>query len=461
MIYKNILYRFRQDLRTEDNTWLRHAVHDGQQVWPIFIYDPSILDTFPKPDQRLVFVVAALEQLEKELATKWLGLDVYFWSPQELIPKITKERACEAIYLNASYGEKNLTRDATIRQRAKTENIVFRGRDDYLLVEPDRVPARKVFTPFFKLRQQVEKRQSLWVLPAVSNIISVKSRQVASSHTSNTSSRHPTSISYIKSYLRDHGYLPKNDKYLELRPVDGRKKRGETFDRDAYEETRNFPAQDGSTKLSPYVRFWLVSPRQIYRLLAQRKSNGAACIISELAWREFWYHIAYHFPYARQLEFQEKRRGLAWENNTEHFDARKEGKTWYPIVDAWMRQLLQEWWMHNRVRMIVASFLTKDLRIDRRRGERHFANYLLDYDAQVNAWNRQRSASVWADPKPLRIFSPLLQSKRFDPDAIYIKRYCPELVWSSLTAIHDATCGTPIVQHAVAARLAKTMYLGK
>ncbi|USN56103.1 MAG: FAD-binding domain-containing protein [Candidatus Peribacteria bacterium] len=149
--------------------------------------------------------------------------------------------------------------------------------------------------------------------------------------------------------------------------------------------------------------------------------------ISELAWREFWQHIAHHFPFARYLEFQEKRRDLQWVNNPERFDHRKNGTTGYPIVDAGMRQLKATNRMHNRVRMIVASFLTKDLLIDRRRGEQHFADYLIDYDQNVNIGNRQRAASVGADPKPLRIFSPIRQSQRFDPQAEYILKRCPEL----------------------------------
>lgn len=174
----------------------------------------------------------------------------------------------------------------------------------------------------------------------------------------------------------------------------------------------------------------------------------------------------FHFPETRLVEFLEKRRKLAWDNNEKYFKARQDGKTGYPIVDAGMRQLKEENWMHNRVRMIVASFLTKDLLIDRRRGEKHFANYLLDYDENVNIGNRQRTASVGADPKPLRIFSPIRQSERFDPDCIYIKKRLPELKDFSPKEIHnplehDLKYAKPIVDHYERSKKAKEIYAKK
>lgn len=197
-----------------------------------------------------------------------------------------------------------------------------------------------------------------------------------------------------------------------------------------------------------------------------QEKNWADIIVSELAWREFWQHVSYWFPettFEKWLEFQGKRKYVQRENNEERFERWKNGTTWYPIVDAWMRQLKEENWMHNRVRMIVASFLTKDLLIDRRWGEKHFADYLIDYDRNVNVGNRQRSASVWADPKPLRIFNPILQSKRFDPLCEYIYKRVPEVKGQPIPAIHDPIkyvldYHTPVVDHYVRSKIAKTRY---
>lgn len=195
-------------------------------------------------------------------------------------------------------------------------------------------------------------------------------------------------------------------------------------------------------------------------------SKGEETLLSELAWREFRQHIPHHFPESRIMEFQEKKRNILRDNNKELFKARCEGRTGYPMVDAGMRQLVTEKRMHNRVRMVVASFLTKDLLIDRRRGEEFFAQHLLDYDANVNIGNRQRSASVWADPKPMRIFSPMLQSQRFDPECKYIKKHIPELENIHPDKIHDplkydlSAYGyvRPIIDHYEWSKKAKEMY---
>lgn len=242
------------------------------------------------------------------------------------------------------------------------------------------------------------------------------------------------------------------------RSIDWYKKAWSDYEFGQYEQTRNIPGIDGTSKLSPYIRFGLISIRELYRKV---QNNLSYC--NELARREFWQHITYYNPQVWFQEFQEQRRGIKWQNNELLFQKRCDGATGYPIVDAAMRQLKQENRMHGRARMIVASFLTKDLLIDWRWWEKHFANYLLDYDANVNIGNWQRSASVWADPKPLRIFNPILQSQRFDPEARYILKYIPELAGQELVAIHDPLkyklyYNEPIVDHYINSKLAKEIY---
>jgi deoxyribodipyrimidine photo-lyase len=211
------------------------------------------------------------------------------------------------------------------------------------------------------------------------------------------------------------------------------RKRLADFPFEIYDDTRNFPAIDGSTRLSPYIRFGVFSIREVYHAVKQRSST----IVSELAWREFWYHIAHHFPTIYELEFQEKRRGIAWENDPYLISKIEQAETGYPLVDAALRQLYETNWMHNRLRMVVASFITKNCLIDWRWGEKLFKRYLIDYDEAVNYGNWQWSASVGPDPKPLRIFNPLLQSEKFDYEAKFIKKYIPELRDISAERIHS------------------------
>jgi len=196
-----------------------------------------------------------------------------------------------------------------------------------------------------------------------------------------------------------------------------------------YRNNRDIPSVDGTSKLSPYLRYGLISPKKCFAMCYEHKKNkGVNAWLSELIWREFYATTLYHFPEIQNHEFIEKYRKMKWSYDKEKLKAWRNGETGYPIVDAGMRQLKQTGWMHNRVRMIVASFLTKNLFIDWREGEKHFANYLIDYEPASNVGGWQWSASVGIDPQPyFRIFNPYLQSKKFDKNGEYIKRYVPEL----------------------------------
>lgn len=446
------LFRFRQDLRLSDNTGLIQAIKDSEQIVPVFVFDTDILSKFPEHDDRLAFLIEAVQDLEKQLHVVWYNLIITVGKSSELIPQIIQEYACKALYHNKSYGFGSLSRDKQMEQRCNQNQVTYRSFADFLLVEPEAVDVRKVFTPFYKLRQKIEKK--------------TVDTTVIHSHMNNQTKANDRDqiISHLSPGTNTH------------RPIDGWKKRLE-LNLQSYDTTRNELPNDGTTKLAPYIRFGLVSIRQVYRhyqALSQTSKSQLnnsdteitdwhSVIISELARREFWHHISYHFPESRLVSFQEKRRHIARENKEMEFAARCEGRTGYPIVDAAMKQLVQEKWMHNRARMIVASFLTKDCLIDRTWWEAFFAKHLLDYDSNVNIGNRQRAASVWADPKPLRIFSPILQAQRFDPQATYIKKYLPELADIDAYRLHDPLTyripyHTPIVDHAFAQRRARERY---
>lgn len=431
--FKNILFWFRQDLRVFDNVWLWNAIEDWENVLPVFIFDEKILDRFPQNDKRLWFLKDALIRLDSQLQEKWSRLYSAVGDPQKLLPQIVKENNIDAVYTNRSYWPYWTTRDTNIKKSINAEFCQF---EDFFLVKPENVPVRKVFTPFYKQWKNVFEFS--WILNIDKKISTMS-----------------TSLSTVVDYLDKFDF----ENLWDVHEWDNILK---NFDFCNYENTRNYPFQDWTSKLSPYVRFGLVSIRQVYDAI-QKSNCDNDVFLSEIAWREFWNHIAINFPWTENLEFLEKRRWLDWLNEEKLFEAWKEWQTGYPLVDAGMRQLKQESWIHNRVRMVVASFLTKDLLIDRRWWERHFENYLLDYDRNVNIWNWQWASSVWADPKPMRIFNPMLQSQRFDPECKYIKKYIPELENYHPWQIHNPlrynlSYAKPVVDHFERSKIAKNIY---
>ncbi len=456
-MHKRWLHIFRQDLRTIDNTALSKACRECKEVIPLFVLDTEVFSRFPTHDPRQWFQREALQFLESDIQKIWWQLYVVYGQASKVIPKILETQEIDAIYINRSYGHGSVTRDKAIQNFCESKDIIYHQCTDYLMLEIDVVPTRKVFTPFFKKRLPI-----------------VQQKYQAGEYTSDTPSKITTPKIDLPT-LSDHEDQIKCHSHPAWKIWWIRKHLDELSLTD-YDTTRNLPADtSGTTKLSPYLTFGILSPREVFGQFVKKMStqdsfpkekNRADVIVSELAWREFWQHISYRFPattYGDYQAFQDKRKWIVRENNKERYERRKNGTTWYPIVDAGMRQLKAENRMHNRVRMIVASFLTKDLLIDWRRGEKHFADLLIDYDRNVNIGNRQRSASVWADPKPLRIFNPILQSGRYDPLAEYILRRVPELAWQPIPAIHDPIkyvldYHTPVVDHYEWSKIARVRY---
>ncbi|MGB7293864.1 MAG: deoxyribodipyrimidine photo-lyase [Thermodesulfobacteriota bacterium] len=436
-MHRRTIFWFRRDLRVKDNTGLYHAVRESPEVIPIVIFDENILENLPDRNLRLGFIIEATKQLKTDLLKLGSDLLVLKGKPSDLIPKIAYRNKVDAVYVNKAYSVYGRRRDNELKEILEGDNIEFSEFEDTLLVEPERIPQRKVFTPFYKLWSKTEKRPQL------------------------------LEIRRINSPKLDEQPFEKVIKRLSFStsskwPINFPEERLNKFDFSNYMNTRNYPYINGTSRLSPYIRFGIVSIRQIYSRV-RSETPKTETYISELAWREFWYHIMHYFPETIDLEFQEKRRNIKWISNDEWYEAWKEGRTGYPIVDAGMRQLKEEGWIHNRVRMIVASFLTKDLLIDWRMGDRHFFDYLIDYDEAVDIGNWQWVASVGADPKPLRIFNPILQSKWYDPDCKYIKKYVSELKDIDPGKIHDPlkydlSYHAPIVNHYEMSSLAKEKY---
>ena len=405
-MYKKTIFWFRQDLRTFDNIWLYNAVLESENIIPIFIIDKNIQEKFWKNDKRFSFIYELLRDLKKELQQKESDLFEFEDRPEKIIPELIEKYNIDSIFTNTSYSKYWTKRDQTIKKYCKENNVAFKSFTDYLILPPDKIEYRKVFTPFYKKWR-----------PVVDSL-NLELKTIKSIHTDFSCD---TSIDIPES---------KHD-YFDL---DGAKDSLANFNFEKYEDKKDFPAEKyGTSKLSPFLRFWKISPRWLFK----RVENVNETFVKELAWREFWHHVRYNFPEFEHLEFQEKRRHISRMNDENDFKKYCEAKTWYPIVDAALKQLTQTNFMNGRVRMVTASFLTKNLLIDWKKWEEFFSQHLLDYDETINIWNWQWSASVGPDPKPLRVFNPILQSQKFDSKAQYIKKYIPELEKFPAEEIHD------------------------
>lgn len=439
MIHGRTIFWFKRDLRTDDNTGLINAVRDSREVIPLYVLEDSVLGKYNEGSKRLGFFADALANLEAELRRLGSYLLVLRGKAEEIIPALINSQRVEAVYTNRAYGFSGVKRDLGVEHQCRLHGTVFRKYDDTFLVPPQELDPRKVFNLFFGVWQGKTK------LPAADAPSKINSP--------------PMPAGPAENMTRDLGGA--ENRYW---PIEFGARRLRDFNFGDYGVTRDFPYLDGTSRLSPYLRFGVISVRRVYEAATSSVPDPNP-YVSELAWREFWYHIMHNFPETRSLEFQEKRRNIKWINSEKWYDAWREGRTGYPIVDAGMRQLKEEGWMHNRVRMIVASFLTKDLITDWRWGDRHFFEHLVDYDETVDVGNWQWSASCGADPKPFRIFNPILQSENYDPECLYIKKYIPDLAAVEPQKIHNPLTyklpyPRPIVNHYEMRNLAHEAYSG-
>ncbi len=413
----------KRDLRLEDNR-VFEEVKNYKEVIPVFIFDEEILSDLKAYDERFEFIAECIENI---------GVKVYTFkgNTSEIFERILDEVKPDVVVTQKAYTWSGQRRVEGIKKLCDVRNIKFLEILDGFLVNPEVLPPKKVYTSFY----------NEWI----------KSLDLRKAHID--------SINVPKLNLKGFELKDIKHKASIFSPTKC-KERLKNFDFKNYEHTRNYPFLDGTSKLSPCIRFGLLSIREIYE-----KSKESETFVKELAWREFWYHIKLNFPWTKEKEFQEKRQHIKWENNQEFIEAFLNGKTGYPIVDAGIRQLKQEKWIHNRVRMILGSFLTKDLLIDWRIGEEFFKHHLIDYDEVVNIGNWQWVASVGADPRPLRIFNPIMQSMRFDPNCQYIKKYLPELKDVPCNQLHDPINNKlpyykPIVNHYERLEYIKLKYRG-
>ncbi len=404
MKFERGLFWFRRDLRLNDNHGLFQALQSCKEVVPVFIYDTTILDDLENPeDARINFISEHIHQINNELKKHNSSLVVLHGDPLEVLPEFLQKEAIEAVFTNHDYEPSANKRDEAIASFCKKQDITFNTFKDQVVFEKDEVmkddgDPYTVFTPYSKKWKTTLNAKGLPSFPSENHLDQMAKLEF----------RQPPTLESIGFKEKDYNF-PSDSVSNKLIQH--------------YKETRDFPAQNGTSRLSVHLRFGTISIRELFR---QALKQGET-YVNELIWREFYMMILHHFPYVVDGPFKKKYATIKWQNDEEAFERWKIGNTGIPIVDAGMRELTQSGYMHNRVRMIVASFLCKNLLIDWRWGEAYFAEKLLDFELSSNNGGWQWVAGCGCDGAPyFRIFNPITQAKKFDPDNEYIKKWVPE-----------------------------------
>ena len=424
---KNILFWFRRDLRLYDNAGLYHALENGRAVHCVFVFDRDILDALPsKADRRVEFIWESVQELGQLLRQHGGALTVVYGRAVDEIPRLAATLAVDAVFTNEDYEPAAIARDQHVASSLRQAGIVFQAFKDTVVFEKDEVLTLagkpfSVFTPYKNawLKKLTDANLQAYPVEACLSRLAPPTKLQGSAAV-------PT--------LQEMGFSTTNIKSLVACGVSGAAKLRDDFAARMadYKDTRDFPSVKGVSYLSVHNRFGTISIRELaraaYAETKKRKNIGAETWLAELIWRDFYFQILWHSPHAATRAYKPEYDALKWENDQTLFAAWCEARTGYPIIDAAMRQINETGYMHNRLRMIVASFLTKDLLIDWRWGEKYFADHLNDFDLSANNGGWQWAASTGCDAQPyFRIFNPITQSERFDPQGKFIRKYLPEL----------------------------------
>jgi len=449
---------FRRDLRVHDHAALHQALKAHERVFCVFVFDTTILDRLPRRDRRVEFILRAVEEVAAALREMGGALIVRHGDPLAEVPRLAAALGVSAVYANRDYAPAAIARDAEVKRRiASAEFLDFK---DQVIFERGEVMTQggtpfSVFTPYKNawLKKLDPADLQAWpVADYAAHLAPPRSaeslptlRDIGFEKTDLAELGLPTGMSGAQALFRD--FIERIDDYAA---------------------TRDFPAIAGTSGLSPHLRFGTISIRQLAAHAHAQAGRGAQTWLSELIWRDFYHAILWHHPRVATQCFKPAFDALRWDTAPELFDAWCAGRTGYPLVDAAMRQLTATGWMHNRLRMVTASFLTKDLGLDWRQGEAWFAEKLLDFDLAANNGGWQWAASTGCDAQPwFRIFNPVTQSEKFDAEGRFIRHYVPELTnvpqkfihapWR-MSATAQAACGVrigrdyppPVVDHAAA-----------
>jgi deoxyribodipyrimidine photo-lyase len=451
--YQSALFWFRRDLRAFDNAGLNAALTHAKEVHCVFVFDREILDALTdKSDRRVEFIWESVVELKQALEAMGGTLQVLYDVARDAIPKLAKSLKVDAVFTNHDYEPHAVARDAHVRDALKKLGIDFETRKDHVVFEKDEVLTQggkffSVFTPYKNAWLKRVDAQSL-------HSFSIDDNKEPLFQALGAGRGEGVVVKEIPS-LEAMGFQSTNLKELKFPTgASGGEKLFTNFEErmDRYDDTRNFPAVKGPSYLSTHLRFGTVSIRGLARAAYTRwreGSRGAEVWLSELIWRDFYAHILHHNPRVVGASFKPEYDAIRWNPSKELFAAWCEGRTGYPLVDAAMRQLNQTGYMHNRLRMVAASFLVKDLLIDWRWGEKYFAEKLNDFDLSANNGGWQWAASTGCDAQPyFRIFNPTSQSEKFDADGAFIRKYVPEVAKLSNKDIHAPWLTSPIEQRA-------------
>lgn len=450
--YKRGAFIFRRDLRIADNTGFLAACAECEEVIPCFIFDERQLkkNTYFS-ENAFQFLVESIEDLERQFHEAGGHAYMFYGKPERILERLIVKEEVEAVFVNRDYTPFSRVRDAALHEVCTRRNIPFLSYSDSLLHEPEEVFTGEKKHPYTQFSAFLRRARALPVRKPV---------------TMRPHLHFDKDIRFAKPGIQRKLLKHENPHLF----VNGGRSQGEVRLRDLkkfkqYATTRNFPALNATTGLSAPIKFGTLSIREVYWAVANSLGKNHA-LIDELYWRDFFTHIAFHFPHIFGNAFRSEYNDIPWKKNMLHFRAWCTGTTGFPIVDAGIRQLNTTGFMHNRIRMITASFLVKDLHIDWRWGEKYFASKLVDYDPSVNNGNWQWVASTGCDAQPFfRVFNPWLQQKKFDADCEYIRQWIPELRSISAPDIHnpDRTQSlgmypSPMILHAEEAVKAVEMY---
>ena len=452
---------FRRDLRADDHAALHHALRQSKQVFCVFVFDSVILDSLPRDDRRVAFIHGSLIDLNQQLQSLSghtdSGLIVLQGDPQQCIQELTQTLSVQAVFTHHDDEPYALARDATVRGTLADKGIAFHSYKDHVVFERSEILTQNmqpygVFTPYknnWLKKVTTEDLAERTVKPATGQLAAL-----------------PVSLQQPIPSLSDLGFEPVDLPSLHIQPgASGADVLVKDFVKriSHYQQTRDYPGVKGPSYLSVHLRFGTVSVRRLARLahpLAIKGDTGAQTWLGELIWRDFYHQILHHHPRVVNHAFKPAYDDIVWETGKEAkqmFAAWCDGRTGYPLVDAAMAQINQTGYMHNRLRMVVASFLVKDLGIDWRWGEQYFAQHLIDFDLAANNGGWQWASSSGCDAQPyFRIFNPISQSEKFDPQGKFIRRYLPQLAALPDDAIHAPWLAKPVVLAAAQVKLGET-----
>ncbi len=430
---------FRRDLRADDNAALYHALRDARAVFCVFVFDTGILDALPnRADRRVEFIWHAVAELKATLEARGGGLAVLHGRARDVIPEHARALGVDAVFTNRDYEPQAIERDAAVETALVADGRRLHTFKDHVICEGDEVLTQSrapysVFTPY---RNAWLKRVDEFFLksyPVDRHVAALAPDAGRAMPTLASLGFEPTNLTKLPIPLGASGARSMFDEFL--RRID------------RYRDTRDFPAMRGPSYLSVHLRFGTMSIRELARAAHQRATEGADTWLSELVWRDFYFQILWHYPHVVGGSFKREYDALKFPDRDDLFAAWCEGRTGYPLVDAAMRQLVTTGYMHNRLRMVAASFLVKDLLVDWRRGERFFAEHLNDFDLSANNGGWQWAASTGCDAQPyFRIFNPVTQSEKFDAEGKFIRLYVPELARVPTKYIHAPWTLPPIDQ---------------